>query len=297
MKIEDIKTICVVGAGTMGPRIALQCGVHGFKVRLVDIIAEKLRKAERWQLDNLSKRVMKGLFSEESVKKTLSRIMYFTDLDEAADDVDYVIEAVPENLELKRKVFSQLDKVCPNHTILATNSSSIKSSLIADATERPDKVLNTHFGLVVDDGGLYEVMGSLWTSDETIQTAMLLGHAICLVPILVRKEVIGFVYNRIWRAIKKAALDMVERDIATVEDVDSAWMAARPGDEGPFIRMDKIGLDVILAIEEQWYSESGDPRDKPPKFLVDKVNKCELGVKSGRGFYTYPNPRSKGVHN
>lgn len=297
MKIEDIKTICVVGAGTMGPRIALQCAVRGFKVRLVDIIAEKLRKAERWQLDNLNKRVMKGLLSEESVKKTLSRIMYFTDLDDAAGNVDYVIEAVPENLELKRKVFSQLDKVCPSHTILATNSSSIKSSLIADATERPDKVLNTHFGLVVDDGGLYEVMGSRWTSDETIQTAMVLGHTIGLAPILVRIEVIGFVYNRIWRAIKKAALDIVERGIATVEDVDRAWMAARPGDEGPFLRMDKIGLDVILAIEEQWYSESGDPRDKPPKFLVDKVNKCELGVKSGRGFYTYPNPRAKEVQN
>ena len=174
--------------------------------------------------------------------------------------------------------------------ILATNSSSIRSSIITDATQHPDRVLNTHFGLVVEERGHYEVMGSPWTSAETIQTAMALGHAIGLVPILLRKEVIGFAYNRIWRAIKKAALDMVEMGITTVEDVDRAWMAARPGDEGSFIRMDKIGLDVILAIEEQWYNESGDPRDKPPKFLVDKVNKGELGVKSGMGFYTYPNP-------
>lgn len=290
VKIDDIKTICVVGAGTMGPRIALQCAIHGFMVNLVDIIAEKLKKAKKWQQDNINKRVIKEVLSEESVTKTMSRIIYFTDLNEAARNADYVIEAVTENLGIKRKVFAQLDKVCPNHTILATNSSSIKSSLIADATKRPDRVLNTHFGLVVEDGGLYEVMGSSWTSYETIQIAMALGHAIGLVPILVRKEAIGFVYNRIWRAIKKAALDIVERGITTVEDVDRAWMAARPGGEGPFIRMDKIGLDVILAIEEQWYNESGDPCDKPPKFLIDKVKKGELGVKSGRGFYTYPNP-------
>ena len=290
MDIKNIEIICVVGAGTMGPRIALQCAIHGFNVNLYDIIPDMLEKAKNWQKDNITDRVERGLLEEKDVEGTMSRINYFTDLNSAAGNADFVIEAVPENIELKRKVFAQLDEACPSHTILSTNSSSIKSSLIASATKRPNKVLNTHFGLVVEDGRQYEVMGNSQTSEETLKTAIALGHAIGLVPIPVRKEAIGFVYNRIWRAIKKAAMDIVDKGIASVEDVDRSWMAARPGAEGPFIRMDKIGLDIILAIEEQWYEDSGDPRDKPPKFLIDKVKKGELGVKTSKGFYTYPHP-------
>lgn len=288
MKIEDIKTICVVGGGTMGRRIALQCAAHGFKVNQWSRTMVTLTRAREWQRDTL--KVERGTLSEEAVEKILSRISYTTDLKEAAGNADFVFEAVPEKLELKRKVFGQLDDICPSHTILATNSSSIKSSLISDATNRADKVLDMHFGLVVEDGRQLEIMGNRWTSEETIELATALGHAIDMTVIRVRKEAIGFIYNRIWRAIKKAALDMVEMGIATVEDVDRAWMAARPGAEGPFIRMDKIGLDVVLAIERQWYQESGDPRDKPPEFLVEKVRKGELGVKTGKGFYTYPHP-------
>lgn len=288
MKIEDIKTICVVGGGTMGRRIALQCAAHGFKVNQWSRTMVTLTRAREWQRDTL--KVERGTLSEEAVEKILSRISYTTDLKEAAGNADFVFEAVPEKLELKRKVFGQLDDICPSHTILATNSSSIKSSLISDATNRADKVLDMHFGLVVEDGRQLEIMGNRWTSEETIELATALGHAIDMTVIRVRKEAIGFIYNRIWRAIKKAALNMVEMGVATVEDVDRAWMAARPGAEGPFIRMDKIGLDVVLAIERQWYQESGDPRDKPPEFLVEKVRKGELGVKTGKGFYTYPHP-------
>ncbi len=290
MKIEDIKTICVVGGGTMGRGIALQCATHGFKVNLWSRRMETVESAREWQRENLNQRVERGTLSEEAAQKMLSRISYTIDLEEAGGNADFVFEAVAEELELKRKVFSQLDDICPRHTILATNSSSIKSSLISDATNRADKVLNMHFGLVVEDGRLLEIMGNRWTSEETIELATALGHAIEMTVIRVRKEAIGFIYNRIWRAIKKAALDMVEMGIATIEDVDRAWMAARLGSEGPFIRMDKIGLDIVLSIERQWYQESGDLRDKPPEFLVEKVRKGELGVKTGKGFYTYPYP-------
>lgn len=285
-----IKTICVVGAGTMGRRVALQCAVHGFKVNLWSRRAKTLSDAQNWQREALLERVKKGMLRKEDMlcaEKVLSRIKYTTDLREAAENADFVFEAVSEDLELKRKIFAQLDSICPKHTILATISSSIKSSLIADATKRPDKVLNAHFLLAVEDNRLLEIMGNKWTSKETLELTIALGKAIGMTVVCARKEAIGIIYNRIWRAIKKAALDIIEQGIATVEDVDKTWIAATGSNEGLFMIMDKIGLDVILAIEEQWYRETGNPRDKPPEFLVEKVKRGELGVKTGKGFYTY----------
>jgi 3-hydroxybutyryl-CoA dehydrogenase len=244
-------------------------------------------EAREWQRNTLYERVKKGSISREEAEKILSRIKYTTNLKEAAENVDFVFEAISEDIQTKREIFSQLDNICPNHTILATVSSSIKSSLIADATKRPDKVLNAHFTLAVEDNRLLEIMGSRWTSEETMETTIALGRALGMIVVRVKKEAVGLIFNRIWRAIKKGALDIVEMGIGTIEDVDTAWEAATGG-EGPFKAMDKVGLDVILAIEWQWYRETKDPRDKPPKFLIEKVKKGELGVKTGKGFYTYP---------
>lgn len=294
MEVSRVKTICVVGAGTMGRRIALQCAVHGFKVNQWSRRIETILEARKWHENTLYERVKKGLISAEEAEKTLSRIKYTTELKEAAKNSDFVFEAVSEDIQTKREIFSQLDDVCPSHTILATVSSSIKSSLIANATKRPDKVINAHFILAVEDNRLLEIMGSRWTSEKTMETAISLGHALGMVVVCVKKEVIGLIFNRIWRAIKKAALDIVEMGIGTVEDVDMAWEAATGG-EGPFKSMDKVGLDVILAIEWQWYQETKDPRDKPPEFLIEKVKKGELGVKTGKGFYVYTSEGAKDV--
>jgi 3-hydroxybutyryl-CoA dehydrogenase len=287
MEISDIKTICVVGAGTMGRRIALQCAIHNFKVNQWSRRMQTIFEAREWQRNTLYERVKKGSISPEEAEKILSRIKYTTNLKEAAENADFVFEAISEDIQTKREIFSQLDNICPNHTILATVSSSVKSSLIADATKRPDKVLNAHFTLAVEDNRLLEIMGSRWTSKETMETTIALGRALGMIVVCVKKEAVGLIFNRIWRAIKKAALDIVEMGIGTIEDVDTAWEAATGG-EGPFKAMDKVGLDVILAIEWQWYRETKDPRDKPPKFLIEKVKKGELGVKTGKGFYTYP---------
>jgi 3-hydroxybutyryl-CoA dehydrogenase len=293
MAIDEIKRICVVGAGTMGHQIALQCATHNYDVDLVETSEEVLGNAREKIREILEERVNRGEISSDSMEKALSKISYTTDLEKAAVDADFVIEAVYEDLEAKRSVFSQLDRMCPSYTILATNSSSIRCSLIADATKRPEKVLNMHFLNPVWVRPLVEVMGSSGTSEESIETTVQLGQRIGLTPVTVNGEATGYIFNRLWRAIKKASLYIVDKGYASFEDVDRAFMIGIPAPFGPFMGMDTIGLDVILAIEEQWYRESGDESDKPPKILVEKVKKGELGVKTGKGFYKYSNPSFK----
>jgi len=293
MAIDEIKRICVVGAGTMGHQIALQCATHNYDVHLVDVNKEVLGNAREKIREILEERVNRGEISSDSMEKVLSKISYTTDLEKAAGDADFVIEAVYEDMEVKRNVFNQLDRICPSPTILATNSSSIRCSLIADATKRPEKVLNMHFLNPVWVRPLVEVMGSSSTSDESIETTVQLGQRIGLTPVTVNGEVTGYIFNRLWRAIKKASLHLVDKGYASFEDVDRAFMIGITTPFGPFMGMDTVGLDVILAIEEQWYRESGDESDKPPKILVEKVKKGELGVKTGKGFYQYPNPSFK----
>jgi 3-hydroxybutyryl-CoA dehydrogenase len=293
MAIDEIKRICAVGAGTMGHQIALQCATHNYDVHLVDVNKEVLGNAREKIREILEERVNRGEISSDSMEKVLSKISYTTDLEKAAGDADFVIEAVYEDVEVKRNVFNRLDRICPSPTILATNSSSIRCSLIADATKRPEKVLNMHFLNPLWVRPLVEVMGSSSTSEESIETTVQLGQRIGLTPVTVNGEVTGYIFNRLWRAIKKTSLHLVDKGYASFEDVDRAFMIGIPAPFGPFMGMDTVGLDVILAIEEQWYRESGDESDKPPKILVEKVKKGELGVKTGKGFYQYPNPSFK----
>jgi 3-hydroxybutyryl-CoA dehydrogenase len=293
MAIDEIKRICAVGAGTMGHQIALQCATHNYDVHLVDVNKEVLGNAREKIREILEERVNRGEISSDSMEKALSKISYTTDLEKAAGDADFVIEAVYEDVEVKRNVFNRLDRICPSPTILATNSSSIRCSLIADATKRPEKVLNMHFLNPLWVRPLVEVMGSSSTSEESIETTVQLGQRIGLTPVTVNGEVTGYIFNRLWRAIKKTSLHLVDKGYASFEDVDRAFMIGIPAPFGPFMGMDTVGLDVILAIEEQWYRESGDESDKPPKILVEKVKKGELGVKTGKGFYQYPNPSFK----
>jgi len=290
MEIDKIKKICVVGAGTMGHQIALQCAVHSYDVDLVDNSKDALAKAQEKIGEVLEEGAGRGEISSDSMQKALSRIGYAINLEKAVKNADFVIEAVSEDVEVKRQVFSQLDRICPSHAILATNSSSIRCSLLADATRRPEKVVNMHFLHPIWVRPLVEVMGSPDTSEESIRTTVELGKHIGLTPVVVNGEVTGYIFNRLWRAIKKAALYIVDKGYASVEDVDRAFMIGIPAPFGPFMGMDAVGLDVILAIEEQWYRESGDESDKPPKILVERVKRGELGVKTGKGFYQYPNP-------
>jgi 3-hydroxybutyryl-CoA dehydrogenase len=290
MEVGSVETLCVVGAGFMGAQIGLHCAVHGRTVRLVDASEQALKRAAESHTQELERRLEKQLMTRDEKQAVLSRIHLNTNLWEGATASDLVIEAVPERLALKREVFSQLDRACPERTILATNSSSIRISALEDATGRPDRVLNMHFYPPVWQCTVVELMRGTSTSDETVQAARQFAYRIGLTPLVVRKESTGFIFNRVWRAIKKECLHLVDDGVASHEDVDRAWMIVLGMSIGPFGLMDMVGLDVVRDIERVYYVESGDELDAPPRLLVDKIEKGELGMKAGKGFYTYPRP-------
>ena len=290
MSIPAIKNVCIVGSGFMGGQIGLQCAVHGNSVWMHDLSEPALQRCAEEQASMLDEQIEAGVVSADERQSILNRIRFTTSLNEAATSADLVIEAVKEDLGVKREVFRTLDEKCPPHTILATNSSSIRISRVESATNRPDKVLNVHFVQPVWKHPFVELMRGTATSDETFETVRKLAESIGVIPFRVRCESTGFIFNRIWRAVKKEALRVVDLGIATAEDVDRTWMIQMETSMGPCALMDRIGLDVVRDIEQVYYEESGDPTDAPPKVLLDKIEQGELGVKTGKGFYAYPNP-------
>jgi 3-hydroxybutyryl-CoA dehydrogenase len=290
MSTSSIKSVCIVGSGFMGSQIGLQCAVHGYHVLMHDASESALQRCRDEQAAMLDEQIEASVVSADQRQAILDRIQFTGSLSEAASTTDLVFEAAREDLDVKRDLFRTLDEICPPHTILATNSSSLRVSRIESATNRPDKVLNTHFIQAVWKHPFVELMRGTTTSDATLEAVREFARSIGLIPILVRREVTGFILARVWRAVKKEALHLVDSGVATPEDVDRTWMIAMEAPLGPFVLMDRIGLDVIRDIEMVYYEESGDDSDAPPKVLLDKIEKGELGVKTGKGFYTYPNP-------
>ncbi|UCG12320.1 MAG: 3-hydroxyacyl-CoA dehydrogenase family protein [Deltaproteobacteria bacterium] len=290
METKPFETVCIIGAGFMGAQIGLHCATHGYTVWFVDILEEELQRAVQRHSEELDARLEKEQITPDEKEAILSRTHVTTKIQEGAPKAQLVIESVPERLEIKHEVFTQLDEVCLSHTILATNSSSIRISAIEEVTNRPKKVLNMHFYPPVWQRTMVELMRGTATSDETIESVRQFVRTIDLTPLLVRRESTGFIFNRVWRAIKKECLHLVDNGVASHEDVDRAWMIATAMPAGPFGLMDVVGLDVVRDIEMVYYRESGDETDAPPKFLLDKIERGELGMKTGKGFYTYPNP-------
>jgi 3-hydroxybutyryl-CoA dehydrogenase len=289
MKSHPIKATCIVGAGTMGKPITFHCALSGYEVWLSDCLDQALNSAQEYFSTELQKRIVKDELTDLDKEGILNRIHLTRSLADAVLHADLVIEAVPEQLELKREVFVQLDKICPDPVILATNSSSIPISAIETTTQRPDRVLNMHF---YDPTicPLVELMKGTATSEDTLRSAYQFVRSLDLTPLIVRKESRGFILNRIWRVVKKECLQLLQEGIAAHEDIDRAWMIAWKTSLGPVGLMDVVGLDVVRDIEMIYYKASGDESDKPPQFLLDMIDRGELGVKSGRGFYTYPEP-------
>jgi len=282
--------VCIYGSGYLGSQIALQCAASGFQVNLFDIFKDSLqqsRKSVGWYIDQW---VLEGKLKARERRSIIERMLWTSSASRATATVGIVIEAVAERLDVKREVFKNLDRSCGPGTILATNSSSIRISRIEDATNRPDRVLNMHFYGFPWRNRIVELMGGTKTSDETMGRAREFSVMIGLTPLIVLKESTGFIFNRVWRAVKRECLHLVDEGVATHEDVDRAWMSLYETASGPFGMMDRVGLDVVRDIEMTYYEESGDPRDYPPRLLIDKIERGELGVKTGRGFYTYPNP-------
>ncbi|MCD1163275.1 3-hydroxyacyl-CoA dehydrogenase family protein [Peribacillus frigoritolerans] len=294
MTNKQIQSITVIGAGQMGHQIAMLAALGGYETILQDVHENALNAAQEKLDVILTKWVQKGKLSEDRKLAAFSRLQYTTDLEKAASGADLIIEAVVEKLDVKQEVFAQLEELAPAETIFATNSSTIVNSLIASVTNRPDKFINMHFffpPLVMD---CVEVVMSDQTSEETAKLAMEVTENMNRTGVLLRKEISGFVANRILGALQREALYLYEEGIVDYKDIDLICRKALGHPIGPFELMDLSGIDVGYFVMQQRFNETGNPEDKPNACIEEKVNKGHLGRKTGKGWYDYPN---QGVKN
>ena len=281
----EISNIAIVGSGFTGTQIAARTIMYDFKIKMYDVNEESLLKTEK-EISGLLKR--RNLYEEKS-----KFISYHTDLFKALENADLIIEAVPEKIELKREAFSKIDELAPPHAIIGTNSSSFPVSKIESVVKRKDKVLNLHFYPPIPTRPMVDIMKGTETSDETFEAGKKWIERIECYPLVVKRECLGFVFNRVWHAVKKECLKIWDGGYADIETVDKAWQIFTGMPMGPFQLMDGVGLDVILDVENSYYNESGNESDKPPKKLKELVEQGDLGLKSGKGFYTYRRKRKK----
>ncbi len=284
---EKIKTVGIVGAGFMGCQIASRAAVFGYTIRMYDVKPETLTAAQ-----TITKAYNDLHFGENKndAAAAAKRITYHGTMAEALKGVDLAFEVVPENQELKKKVFAEMEKAAPSHAIIASNSSSMPVSCIIDSVQCHDRVVNIHFYIPIPQRNLVDIMGCAKTSKETIEAAEEWVRSIECIPIIAQKECLGFVFNRVWHVVKKESLKIWADGIADFRDIDRAYMVFFGWKIGVFGAMDSVGLDVVYDIEMSYYNESKDPRDKPPQALKDMIDKGRLGVKAGKGFYDWSNP-------
>jgi 3-hydroxybutyryl-CoA dehydrogenase len=286
----NIQKVAVVGTGFLGTQIAILSACFGYKVAVYDIDEGSFNRALQNIKDLIKISKRKPTFPGEDWERDVAKVKLCKELEKAVQDADIVIEAAPENLELKRKIFEELDDIAPQGAILATNSSSIPISRIDSVTAKPERCLNLHFYNLATGVNMVDIMGGKRTTTEIIETAKAWVRSIGCIPLTVKKEILGFCFNRIWRTVKREALHMWAGGFVDFKDIDRAWMIAHGTPQGPFGLMDSIGLDVVYDIEMVYYNESKDSRDHPPEALKAMVNRNELGIKTGKGFYIYPDP-------
>ncbi len=278
--------ISVIGAGTMGNGIAHVFAQHGHKVNLIDLSPESLKKGISTITKNLDRQVSKGLIDEDKKKETLENITTYTAIAEGVKSVDLVVEAATENVDLKLKIFAQLDEICDENTILATNTSSISITKIAAATKRPDKVIGMHFMNPVPVMKLVEIIRGYATSDVTTANIVALSKGLGKVPTECN-DYPGFVANRILMPMINEAIISLHEGVAGVEEIDTIMKLGMAHPMGPLQLADFIGLDVCLSIMNVLYEGLGNPKYAPCPLLVNMVMAGKLGVKSGEGFYDY----------
>ncbi len=284
--MPKLRNVLVVGAGTMGSQIALQTALSGrHEVYLVDAAQEQLDRARAQNEKLVARGVEKGRYSEEAGAGALEAISLGTDLEAAAHAADLVIEAVFEDFAVKSDIFVRADAAAPAHTILASNSSSIVISRLAAVTGRPDRCCNLHFFHPVTVMPLCEVVQGPETSDETIAAAMEFVRGIDRVPVHIRREVHGFIVNRILVEAIEEALRLLEGGYATFQDIDIAVRKGLNWRMGPFELLDFSGIDVFYGMFEDRHRLGEGP--EPSRILREKVERGELGRKTGRGFYDY----------
>jgi 3-hydroxybutyryl-CoA dehydrogenase len=285
-----MKNIAVIGAGTMGNGIAHTFAQTGFKVQLIDINEDSLKKGIETITNNLDRMVAKDRITEDQKQQTLSNISTFTDLTEGVKSADLVVEAATENSELKLKIFKQLDDICSKDTILATNTSSISITQIAAATMRPKQVIGMHFMNPVPIMKLVEIIRGYNTSDEVTKTIMELSQTLGKDPVEVN-DYPGFVANRILMPMLNESIETLYNGVAGVTEIDTVMKLGMAHPMGPLQLADFIGLDVCLSILNVMYDGFKNPKYAPCPLLVNMVRAGKLGIKSGEGFYDYSESR------
>ena len=285
-----MKNIAVIGAGTMGNGIAHTFAQFNYNVQLIDISQNSLDKAIAAINKNLSRMVVKEKITNSEKKRTLANITTFTSIKEGTQYASLVIEAATENLDLKLKIFKELDEVCPEDTILATNTSSISITQIASKTNRPDQVIGMHFMNPVPIMNLVEIIRGYNTSNEVMKFTVDLSKKIQKTPVEVN-DYPGFVANRILMPMINESIETLYNGVAGVLEIDTVMKLGMAHPMGPLQLADFIGLDVCLSILEVMYDGFKNPKYAPCPLLVNMVRAGKLGVKSGEGFYDYSKNR------
>jgi 3-hydroxybutyryl-CoA dehydrogenase len=281
-----MKNIAVIGSGTMGNGIAHTFAQFGYNVALVDISEKALERGINTISKNLDRQVSKGLISEEDKTATLHRITKYTTLQEGVKNVELVVEAATENIDLKLQIFKEIDSYAPMHAILASNTSSISITKIASVTNRPDKVIGMHFMNPVPVMKLVEIIRGYSTSDEVTKTIFALSESLQKVPVEVN-DYPGFIANRILMPMINEAISSLYEGVAGVNEIDTVMKLGMAHPMGPLQLADFIGLDVCLAILRVLHDGFGQPKYAPCPLLVNMVTAGKLGVKSGEGFYDW----------
>ena len=281
----EIKQVGVVGCGQMGSGITQVCAQSGYRVIVSEINNELLNKGLSSINSFLTRSVEKGKITRQDKDSALSRIKGTTDLKDLGD-CDLLIEAAVENLDLKKKIFAELDKICPKHAILASNTSGLSIIDMAMATARPDKVLGIHFFYPVWLMKLLEIVKTIATSNETLEIGKDFGKSLGK-TIIIAQDTPGFIVNRLMVPYLLNAIQMLEAGVATKEDIDTGMTLGLNHPMGPLALADFIGLDTLLFIANGIYAEFKDPQYAPPVLLAKMVTAGRLGRKTGKGFYDY----------
>ena len=279
--------LAVIGAGSMGAQIAQQAALNGAWVNLQDTDADQLRKSLESNRAHVMRRVEKGKLALDGAEEALLRVSPKSDLAEAVGDADLVIEAVFEDLDVKRAIFAQLDRAAPAGAVLASNSSTMGISKIAGSTSRPESCVNMHFFFPVLVMDLVEVVRGPQTSDATVERATRMAREMGRTPVLLNKEIDGFIVNRILYAATQEAYRLLDAGVATFEDIDIAVEKGLNWPLGPFRLGDFTGLDVTYGARLHMYKSTGDERYRPSRQLEAKVKAGHLGRKTGQGWYRY----------
>ena len=290
MNIEAIKTVLIVGGGTMGQQTALICALHGYNVVMHDISMEILEKGFERLKKNSQRLMASNEFSPDETAAAILRITLADQPETAAQDADLIIESIPEDPKLKAKIFAGFHQLCKPETIFTTNTSSLVPSMFAHSVGRPEKFCAFHFHDIAITK-IVDIMPHPGTAPET--TALVKDFAVKIgqIPIELKTETPGYVFNTMLMACLKSALTLACRNVASIEDIDRSWMGVLNTPIGPFGMIDSIGIDTVWKVTNFWAQKRQDQQALANSaFLKTYVDQGDLGIKSGKGFYSYPTP-------